>query len=251
MDFSVGLSVDQNLARAGCHFDNSMAPMTSIASIFRHSSVQTTTICVRIPLPLWIFCIPRPDKGDNGGAAQQMRTANADAWTMAMAQGPKVPSAASSASSAHRPPPTARTSVEHGADGKAQNNSQRPRVQVGACLKLSWRVPPPPRKHQPPPPPAWPGQNQTRVAVVWLAVTALFMFKGSCPGVRKRAAPGVIQRHACGQASPTSRVPKSPCWRWLHGAGIFGESRENPKASWKHHELPNMSILDPKSGKSC
>lgn len=188
-------------------------------------------------------------QGDNGGAAQQMRTANADAWTMSMAQGPKVPSAASSASSAHRPPPTARTSVEHGADGKAQNNSQRPRVQVGACLKLSWRVAPPGNINHPPP--AWPGQNQTRVAVVWLAVTALFMFKGSCPGVRKRAAPGVIQRHACGQASPTSRVPKSPCWRWLHGAGIFGESRENPKASWKHHELPNMSILDPKSGKSC
>lgn len=38
------------------------SPMTSIASIFRHSSVQTTTICVRIPLPLWISCIPRPDK---------------------------------------------------------------------------------------------------------------------------------------------------------------------------------------------
>lgn len=110
---------------------------------------------------------------------------------------------------------------------------------------------PPPETSTTPPPPAWPGQNQTRVAVVWLAVTALVMFKGSCPGVRKRAAPGVIQRHACGQASPTSRVPKSPCWRWLHGAGIFGESRENPKASWKHHELPNMSMLDPKSGKSC
>lgn len=167
MDFSVGLSVDQNLARAGCHFDNSMAPMTSIASIFRHSSVQTTTICVRIPLPLWIFCIPRPDKGDNGGAAQQMRTANADAWTMAMAQGPKVPSAASSASSAHRPPPTARTSVEHGADGKAQNNSQRPRVQVGACLKLSWRVPPPPPETSTTPPPslARPESDQSRCSL--------------------------------------------------------------------------------------
>lgn len=104
-------------------------------------------------------------QGDNGGAAQQMRTANADAWTMAMAQGPKVPSAASPASSAHRSPPTARTSVEHGADGKAQNNSQRPRVQVGACLKLSWRVPPP-RKHQSPPPSlARPESDQSRCSL--------------------------------------------------------------------------------------
>lgn len=145
---------------------------------------------------------------------------------------------------AHRPPLPPATSTEHGADGKGQNNSQPPGMLVfvrnchGGC--------PGNINH---PSPASPGQNQIRVAVVWLAVTALFMPKGVLSRCQKKGRPGCHPRHACGQASPTSRVPKSPCWRWLHGAGICGESREKHRGNIT--KLPNMSILDPESGRSC
>lgn len=163
---------------------------------------------------------------------------------MAMAQGPKAPSASSARPPTACPLPT--TSTEHGADGKGRNDSQRSGVHVlvrschGGC--------PGNFNH---PSPAWPGQNQIRVAVVWLAVTALFMSKGSCPGVRKRAAPGVIHDMHAGKLP---RRPASPSRRVGDGftvRGFAGSLGKSPKHCGNITKLPNMSVLDPESGKSC